>query len=367
MMPHMNRFSGLPLLSLAIFLGYSLAGGLPGADAAPVIPAKPMPAPAAVDGAVSQLPAPDPKIPFAVIEDETITGELYLNAVRQGMRKKFYHGAVPDGAMAQFQREVGRSLVERVLCLKEAARRGIEPDQEEIANMIAEYDKRYADAPRWRADRDKMLPGLTKELQSQSQLKRLEESVRKLPEPPVDEVKAYFDANPDKFTRPATKKLSLILLKVNPSAGGNAWKEAEDEAAKLLTKIRGGADFGELARIHSGDASASQGGVLDNTHQGTLSEEIEKKLETLKVGEVTEPIMVLEGIALFRLEDRTPPVKVSFEKAQERAQGLLMREKSESAWEAFKKQLWEKYPVVIQESTYYLPLPATTGETKKSK
>lgn len=365
-MSHMDRFTGLRLLVLAIFFGHSFAGGLPDADAAPVL-AKPMPAGAAVDSALAQLSTIDSKIPFAVIEDETITGELYLNAVRQGMRQKFYHGTVPEGAMAQFQREVGRSLVERVLCLKEATQRGIVPDQEEIANIIADYDKRYANAPRWQADRDKMLVGLTKELQAQSQVKQLEKSVRTLPEPSIAEVQTYFDANPDKFTKPVTKKLSLILLKVNPSAGGGAWKEVEDEAVKLLAKIRNGADFHELARIHSGDASASEGGVLNDTHQGTLSEEIEKTLDAMKIGEVTEPIMVLEGIALFRLEDRTLPEKVSFDKARERAQGLLMREQSEAAWAAFKKQLWQKFPVVVQEATYYLPLPPTTGETKKAQ
>ena len=308
----------------------------------------------------------DPEVvvkPFATVGDVVISAEIYVNALRQGIRQKFYHGNVPEGELAKFQRKVGSGLVERVLLLKEAKRQGIKPDMGEIAKTIAEYDKRYANSPRWRANREKMLASVTPELEIQSILTQVENSARTISEPKIAEVQAFYAAHPDKFTEPMDQQVSLILLKVDPSSSGAVWDQAREEAKKLIEKLRNGADFVELAQIHSGDSSADAGGRLGNTHKGTLSEEIEKALEKIKPGEVTDPVTILEGIAVLRLESRTLPRKVSFEDAKERAKGLLMREQSESTWVYFKKQLWKNGKVSINEVEYYLPL-TPSGEEK---
>ena len=41
------------------------------------------------------------------------------------MRKKYYHAKPPEAEYAKFQREVGDEVVNRVLLLDEARRRGI--------------------------------------------------------------------------------------------------------------------------------------------------------------------------------------------------------------------------------------------------
>ena len=304
--------------------------------------------------------------PFATVGRVTISSETYINSLRQGIRQKFYHGKVPDSELAKFQREVGSQLVDKILLLKEAKRRGIKPDVADVAKTIAGYEKRYANSPRWRADRGKILPGLTTELETQSILTRLEKAVRSaVPSPRTAKVRAYYAAHPDKFTEPMDQKVSLILLKVASSSGGAVWDGARAEAKKLVGKLRKGADFGELAQIHSGDASAGDGGRLDYTHQGMLSEDVEKALAKIQPGEVTDPVMVLEGIGIFRLESRTPPRKVSFKMAKERAKGLLMRELSESTWAKFKKRLWKKGRVSINEREYYLPLVPSEEDSQK--
>ena len=303
------------------------------------------------------------RLPFATVGDEVILAETYIRTLSQGIRKKFYHGKVPEHELAKYQREVGSRLVYRILLLKEAQRRGIKPDAEEIARTIAGYDKRYANSPRWRADRDKMLPGVTAELETQSILTRLEEAVRTIAAPQEAAVRAYYEAHPEKFTEPMDQKVSLILLRVDPSAGGPAWEGARAEARKLYDKLKEGADFVAMAQVHSGDPSADEGGRLSYTHKGMLSEDVEKALEKIQPGDVTEPVFVLEGIAIFRLDSRTPPRKVSFEEARERAQGLLAREQSASSWEDFKKQLWAGGDVLVNEHAYYAPLPPA-GKTE---
>ncbi|MBF0133664.1 MAG: peptidyl-prolyl cis-trans isomerase [Magnetococcales bacterium] len=294
--------------------------------------------------------------PFAIIDSVTISAEAFNQAVSMGVRQRFYHGAPPEEEVAKFQREVGESLVDRVLLVLEAKRQGLKPNQESIQKAIAEYDKRYGDSERYKANRETMLGPLIGELEDRSLVEQLQVQVRKVPPPSLADVKAFYNANPDKFTKPEEIEVSLILLKVDPSAGSEAWEQASQEAHAIMAKLKGGADFAELARIHSGDISAEKGGKMDTLHKGTIASEAEEAIAKIKPGEMTDPIMILEGYAIFRLDKRSPPRKVSFEDARERATGLLHRQTSEDALTKLKAKLRKSTAIHINEA-YYKPLP----------
>ena len=55
--------------------------------------------------------------------------------------------------------------------------------------------------------------------------------MRKVPEPTEAQARAYYDAHKDLFVEPEKLRLSVILLKVDPSAPKAAWDKARDEAA----------------------------------------------------------------------------------------------------------------------------------------
>ncbi len=304
----------------------------------------------------AKMPAPSTKPPFAVIGSVTISAEAFNQAVSMGVRQKFYHGAPPEAEVAKFQREIGNMLIDRVLLVQEAKKRGLKPNQELVQKTIAEYDKRYGDSERYKANRETMIAPLIGEIEDRSLVDQLQAQVRKIDPPSVNEVKAFYNANPDKFTKPEEIEVSLILLKVDPSAGPEAWEKASQEANTIMEKLKGGAAFPELARIHSGDASAENGGKMDSLHKGTMATEAEEALAKIKPGEVTNPIMVLEGYAIFKLDKRTPPRKVSFEDARERATGLLQRQKAENALTELKAKLRKNTTIRINED-YYKPLP----------
>ncbi|MBF0127330.1 MAG: peptidylprolyl isomerase [Magnetococcales bacterium] len=323
-------------------------------------------------GAAEIEPAVKSQSPFAKVGSVVIEAEAFFDAVRVGIRQKFYHGTVPLEQRAALQREVGNSLVDNLLLVQEARRRKLVPDQEFVDRTVADYEKKNEKNPEWQTRRESLLPLLVQQLQEQSLLRQLETSVRALPEPDLKALQAYYQAHPDKFTEPMDQKTSVILLSVAPSAGGEAWKAAHEKAEELVKQLKAGADFAEMARTHSGDASARQGGKMDYSHKGMLAPEAEKALEKIPVGAVTDPVMVLEGVAIFRLDDRIPPKLVPFQEAQKRIRSLLVRETADLAWETLKKRLREQTPVSINEE-YYLPLPkpGTTnahpvaGETRK--
>lgn len=294
--------------------------------------------------------------PFATVGEVTITAEQFEAAVQNGMRQKFYHGKVPEVEFAKYQKEVGEYLIDRILLRDEIKRRGIPADHEGVKQAVDQYDKRYASSERWHQNREKMLEPLIKELEEKSQLKQLEQQVRKLPEPVESEVLAYYKAHPEKFTQPEQRKLSLILLKVDPGGGPEAWESARKEAVSLLDKLKKGADFGELARIHSGDPSAEKGGEMETVHKGSLAVPAEEAISKLKEGQLSDPpVMVLEGISIFRLNQILPKQLMTFEEVKDRAAKLLIQERSNQAWDGLKKRLRAEKKIKIN-NLYYKPV-----------
>ena len=290
---------------------------------------------------------------FATVGDTVIAREDYEAAVAAGVRQKFYHGRAPEQELLAYRREVGERLIERVLLLGEAERRGLKPDAARIDETVAQYDRRYAASERWRANREQMLPPLVAELGRQSVLEQLERSVRAVPAASAKEARAYYEAHRELFTEPEQARLSLILLRVDPSAPKAAWEQAQAEAARLRERLARGADFAELARLHSSDASAAEGGDLGYLHRGMLPGAVEEKvIDALKPGEVSAPVRVLEGFALVRLTDRKSPRLRGFDESAARAAELAQRSRGEAAWKALLASLRARARISVDESAY---------------
>jgi parvulin-like peptidyl-prolyl isomerase len=310
-------------LSLTVF-AQTPAAGLAAPTAAPA------PAPAA-----AALAAHGPIPLFATVNGYPISVAEFNSAFTAHMRQTYYHGAVPEGGLNKARREVAEQLVSRTLQLQEIARRGLKPDSDAVERQVADYDKNYAANPNWQRNRELMLPGLRDLLGQQELLKRVENQVRDVPAPTPDQVKAYYGRKPELFTEPQKLRVRSIVLRVDPGAPRAAWDAAIAEGARLVRRIRGGADFAEQARLASTDEFAANGGDLGFLHAGVLPEGLEGIIDKLKTGEVTEPIETLQGIAIFRVDERVPPVLHSFESVADRAAALLLRESRDEAWQAF--------------------------------
>jgi len=300
---------------------------------------------------------------FATVGDTVISAADYQRALAVAMRKKYYHAKPPEAELAKFQREVGDDVVNRVLLLAEAKRRGIQPDRAMIDATVAGYDKQYASSPNWKANREKMLAAVVPQLEADSLLDRLGKLVRSVPEPSEAVARAYYEKHKELFVEPEQVKLSVILLKVDPSSPQAAWNGAKQEAEALHRKLKAGADFAELAKLHSGDRSAAQGGQMDYTHRGMLPEAVHGVVDALKPKQLSEPVQLLEGFAILRLDDRRAAQQRSFEQVKERAADLWQREEAQARWDKLIAELRRATPVRIDES-HYAPLPATPEKAR---
>lgn len=316
---------------------------------------------AAAASSAAAAAEPAPESVFARLGDAVITFEEYNNAFGAAARGKFYHGKAPENEVAKLQREVADKLVARVLLLREAKRRGIAPDQAEIQKTVEGYEKRYGNSEQWKRTRDQVLPGLTARLADDSILKQFEKSVRALPDPQVQEVEAYYKKHQDKFTEPERLRVSSILLKVDPSSPPEARAQAEVAAKAVYAKLKEGGDFAALARENSDDRSGPSGGDMGYLHKGMVPQAVQDLLATMKPGETSEPLHLLEGVAILRLTERVEPRLHPFERVKERAAALLKRDKSEEVWNSLIAELKKATPAQINDGDF-LPLVETTDE-----
>jgi hypothetical protein len=293
--------------------------------------------------------AADPLPPntFARIGDTVIPAPEFEAAYTATLREKFYHFKPPEGEEAKVRREVGESLIGKVLTYNEAKRREVKPDREKVDAQVAGYDQRYGSTPHWKENRERVLPALIGQLERESMIERLEASVREVPEPTPEEVKRFYETKPELFTEPEKLRLAVILLKVDPSSPQSAWDAAHEEAKAIVARLKKGADFAELAKLHSGDKSGAQGGDMGYLHKGMIPEATAAVLEKLPLNVASEPVQLLEGVAIFEVKDKTLPKQRAFDEVKTRAAALLKRDLGDKAWSDLQQQLRSRAQVQI--------------------
>lgn len=287
---------------------------------------------------------------FATVGGTVITVEEFQAGLQSGIRQRYFHGNVPESELPTLRREVAQSLIDRLLLAQEARRRGIKPDPTWVDGQAEQLNARMKSDPRWEGVRDALLADARRQLGDESVIQQLREQTEALPAPDVRAVERYYRDHPDKFTTPERMRVSMVLLKVEPWAPSASWAAAEEEAGRLLAQIRGGGDFAALARLHSADGSAERGGDLGYIHRGMFSEETQDVIDGLAPGELSAPVRLLQGYALFRLDERLPPRLNEFAEVAERARNLLLREQQERAWEELRAKLRSSAAIEINEA-----------------
>lgn len=300
---------------------------------------------------------------FAVVDKTSISQRDYEAAFSAAARQKFYHGKPPEAEVAALQREVGGNLVNAVLLGAEAKRRGLQPDSVAVQRVIEGYEARYKDSDVWKKERARLIPDLERKLSEDSLISQLEVQVRNLPSPGEPEARAYYDRHPEKFTQPEQVHVSVILLKVDPSSPTAVWRKTEEEGRAIVKQLRAGTQFAQVAKLRSGDPSAEKGGDMGYIHRGMLPDGAQEAVDKLKPGSISEPVHLLEGIAVFRLEGRKPAQRMAFADVRERAAGLVQREASEQAWQGLIAKLRKDVPIRVDESRF-LPLATKTAVNK---
>lgn len=281
--------------------------------------------------------SPDQKV-FAVVGGESVSQAEYQQFLHQSLRGRFYHGRASTLDARQFEEQVTRRFIDRILLRQEAARRQLTVDPSLIAARLANRAASVGSSGK---------AVLESEVRSELLLEKLEGEIRRVSSPSRVDARAYYQRHPEKFTVPERVRVAVILLKVAPYAPAAQWQARLDEARALRQQVLEGKEFGALARMHSEHETAQRGGDLGLVHAGMLTQELQVIVDSLQVGGLAEPAAILQGIVLVRLDERQPAELTPFERASDRAQRLLHEERGEEAWQAFLRDLRADTPITV--------------------
>jgi parvulin-like peptidyl-prolyl isomerase len=134
-----------------------------------------------------------------------------------------------------------------------------------------------------------------------------------------EEARAYYTAHPREFTTPSELTLRELLVEVPTSDKGiNVAQddEAKAKADDIRKRLVNGEPFARLASDFSASASKANGGLIGPINHDELDPRLQKVLDAMQVGDVTEPIRTQRGYQLLKIETKTPTRVKTFEQAR---------------------------------------------------
>ena len=166
--------------------------------------------------------------------------------------------------------------------------------------------------------------------------------------PPTDvQVREFYDKNPDKFKQEESIRASHILFRVDENADAATKKKTMDQAQSVLKQARAGADFGELAKKHSADGSAQQGGDLNFFTHGQMVPAFDQAAFALKTGEISDIVTTQFGYHIIKVTDRKAAEMVPFEQVSDRIKEFLTEQQKQQKADAFIQSLKQKAKIEV--------------------
>lgn len=151
----------------------------------------------------------------------------------------------------------------------------------------------------------------------------------------AEEIKKFYDRNPDKFRREETVRASHILIGVDNKAGIEEKKAAREKAEKLHKELVNGADFANLARDNSTCPSSKQGGDLGYFGKGNMVPQFEQAAFALQLGGLSGVVETPFGYHIIKLVDRKKAEEIPLSAARDKIENYLRVQKTNAAIETF--------------------------------
>jgi len=223
---------------------------------------------------------------------------------------------LPEFAQRLFEGSGGKEkfldeLIKKELLYQEAMKKGLDKN--------AEYQKKLEDF---------------KKLTLISVL--LEKQIEDKSKVTEQEVKDYYEKHKNELASISQMRASHILVK------------SEDEAQKILARIKKGEDFAKIAEKSSLDTgTAKNGGDLGYFSQGQMVPEFESAAARLKVGEISAPVKTRFGYHIIKVTDKKMGKPIEFEKIKNNIQQRLASEKQKEFFDSYISDLKNQYKVDI--------------------
>jgi peptidyl-prolyl cis-trans isomerase SurA len=285
---------------------------------------------------------------IAVVNNDAITlGELQESIVSYRAENPKQRPGPTD---EELRRDFLNRLIDNRLQLQEADREKVVVEEIELTEEFLDRIKRYG--AKTEEEFEKLVRGQGVTVEAIK--KRLREGlkVQKLVRRKVTlrvsvteaEITQYLEENRAKLETGLSFHARHILI--TPETASDAgWESARIKAEMLRTQLEDGGDFIELAKQHSRDATATDGGDLGTLKRGELAPEIESELLALGPGEISRPVRSPLGFHVFRLESKDTLESPSI---RQQIRDILFRQQFDTRLDAWLKEIKQRAIIEVR-------------------
>jgi peptidyl-prolyl cis-trans isomerase SurA len=295
---------------------------------------------------------------IARVNNDVITMSDYQKAEEQ-LREEVAHdcqGCAQDKLMTEFkdqQKDLLRGLIDQSLMVQRAKDMGISVESDVIKrldevrvqnhmNSLEELEKAVEGSGlAWEDYKTTIRNGLL----TQEVVRREVGSHINIGN---DEVKKYYDAHPQEFTRPEQVVLSEIFLSTegkSPEEIESVQKKAED----LRNRVMKGDEFSEIAKRYSeGSTAKDRGGELGTFPKGELDQKLEEVVFKMDKGQITDVIQTKTGFEILKVENHFQAGLQPMDKVENEIMNRLYMQKMEPQMRDYLGQLREESYVMVK-------------------
>jgi peptidyl-prolyl cis-trans isomerase SurA len=158
-----------------------------------------------------------------------------------------------------------------------------------------------------------------------------------------NDARGYYESHLGEFTTPQTVTLREILILVpSDNRGVNAAADdaAKARAAEIRTRVTTGKEsFEKLAGELSESPSKANGGLIGPLSILDISADLRKVVDSLKPGDVSEPIRAARGYQILRLETKSEAQTMAFDQARQQISERVFTDKRKAEYMKYLEKL----------------------------
>jgi peptidyl-prolyl cis-trans isomerase D len=158
----------------------------------------------------------------------------------------------------------------------------------------------------------------------------------------VDEgaLRGYFDDHRGEFVAREEREVRHILLALAADADDATKDSVREKAASLVEQLRAGADFAALARQHSDDpGSSATGGDLGWIERGIMVPAFEEASFSLQQGAISEPVRTEFGLHIIQVTAARGGADADFDDVRDDVEQSYRRFEAENLYFDFAERL----------------------------
>ena len=247
--------------------------------------------------------------------------------------------------LKRYEGEIRDTLVNRTLLLQQAKSAGIDVKNSAVVKALDEFKAAFKDEKAYQNALTEM--GFTEEmLKSQIHsgltIKTLiDKTVLQKISVSDQQVRAYYDDNPNLFRKPEQVKASHILIQV--PANADEAKQADALAAIQALKLRldNGENFATLAQENSDGPSKTKGGDLGFFSREQMVPPFSEAAFALQPGQTSDVVQTRFGYHLIRVTERQAEQTMAYNEVKEAISARLRQEQEGQKIDAYLEKIKE--------------------------